>query len=75
MPESYTAVTSQLSKSQVADIHLKSGHPDIKRMVYFGRITNLMEFKELVKSDVRACEACQSIDPAPVHWEKKGSER
>ena len=27
--------------------------------------------KKLVKLVIRACEACQSIDPAPVHWKKE----
>ena len=29
-----------------------------------------MVSQELVKSVIRVCEACQLIDPAPVHWEK-----
>ena len=70
MLESCTAVTGQLSKSQGTDIHQKSGHSGVKRTLYFVRIINLMVFKELVRSVVRACETWQSIDPAPVHWEK-----
>ena len=31
MPESCTAVTSQLNKSQMADIHQKIGHLGVKR--------------------------------------------
>ena len=64
MPESCPAVTSQLSKSQVADIHQKCGR------LYFSRIIDSAVSKELVKSVLRACEAWQSIDPAPVRWEK-----
>ena len=70
MPESCAAVTHQLSKSQVTDIHQKCGHLGVKRTLYFVRIIDPTVFKELVRSVVRACEACQSIDPAPVHWEK-----
>ena len=33
MPESCAVVTSQLSKSQEADIHQKSGHPGVKRTI------------------------------------------
>ena len=64
MLESFAAVTSQLSKSQVADIHQKSGYPGVKRKLYFARIIDLTISKELVKSVVKTCEACQSIDPA-----------
>ena len=55
-------VTRQLSKIQVTDIHQKSGHPGVKRTLYFVRIIDLTVSKELVRSVVRACEACQSID-------------
>ena len=74
MLESYTVVTSQLRKSQVAYIHQKSGYPGIKRTLYFARIINLTVSKELIKSVVTAYESSQSIDPAHVHWEKRGSE-
>ena len=70
MLESCAAVTSKLTKFRVADIHQKSGYPGVKRTLYFARIINPTVSKELVKSVVRACEACQSIDPAPVRWEK-----
>ena len=69
MPASCAAVTSQLSKSQVTDIHQKSGHPGVKRTLYFASIIDLTVSKEL-RSVVRACEACQSINPAPVRWKK-----
>ena len=73
MLESCAAVMSHLSKNQVTDIHKKSGHPGIKRTLYFARIIDPTVSKELVKSVVRACEACQSIDPAPIHWGKRVS--
>ena len=49
MLESCAAVTSQLSKNQVADIHQKGGNPGVKRTLYFVRIINPMVSKELVK--------------------------
>ena len=48
----------------------QNSHPGIKRTLYFARIVDLMLSKKLVKLVFRACEACQSIDPAPVCWEK-----
>ena len=70
MLESYAVVTRQLSKSQVTDIHQKSGHLGVKKTLYFVKIIDLTVSKELVRSVVRDCEACQSTDPAPVRWEK-----
>ena len=54
----------------MTDIHQKSGHPGVKRKLYFPKIIDTTVSKELVRSVARACEACQSIDPAPVHWKK-----
>ena len=62
--------TNQLNKRQVAYIHQQSGHPGVKRTMYFARTVDPTVSKELIKSVVRTCEACQSIDPAPVHWKK-----
>lgn len=67
---SCATATSQLNKHQVTHIHQQSGHPGVKRTLYFARIVDPTVSKELIKSVVRTCEACQSIDPAPVHWKK-----
>ena len=75
MPESCAAVTSRLSKNQVADIHQKRGHMGVKRTLYFARIIDQTMSKELVKSVVSTCETWQSIDPKPVRWEKRRFER
>ena len=56
-------------KQKSSDWH-KSGHPGVKRTLYFERIIDPTVSKELVRSVVRNCEACQLIDPVPVHWEK-----
>ena len=71
MLESCATVTSQLSKSQVADNHQKSSHPGVKRTLYLARIIDPTVSKELIKSVVRAYEACQSTDQASVLWEKR----
>ena len=64
--ENQCGKVASIKQSHVADIHQKS----VKRMLYFARIIDPTASKELVKSVVRACEACQSIDPAPLRWEK-----
>ena len=69
IPESCAVVTCQLSKSQVTDIHQKSGHPGVKRTLYFARIIDPTVSKEVV----RDCEACQSIDPGDLSVKKNWS--
>ena len=38
------------------------------RTLYFVRQVSPEVLKAAVQTVVRACERCQSIDPAPVHW-------
>ncbi len=54
----------------MTDIHQKSGHLGVKRILYIARIIDLTVSKEIVRSVVRTFEACQLIDPVPVLWEK-----
>ena len=68
--ESCAIVGRRLDKYQVADIHHQSGHPGAKQTLYFGRSIDPQVFKETAKSVVKACETCQSIDLALVHWKK-----
>lgn len=67
VPKGCASVGSRLNKNQVTNIHHQSGHPGVKRTLYFARSVALLVFKKLVESVVKAC---QSIDPAPVHWKK-----
>ena len=68
--ESCAAVEDRMDREQVANIHCQSGHPGVKRTLYFARLVNPQVSKKEVKSVVKACETCQSIDPAPVRWRK-----
>ena len=54
----------------MADIHHQSGHLGAKWTLYFVRLFNPQVSKETANSVVKACETCQSIDPAPVRWKK-----
>ena len=63
-------VGGRLSLDQVAKVHHQSGHPGVNRILYFARLVDPHVSKKDVRSIVKACETCRSIDPAPVHWKK-----
>lgn len=42
----------------------------MKRTLYFVRLIDPSVSSGVVKAVVKECEACQTIDPAPVHWRK-----
>ena len=46
----------------IRSIHHRSGHPGVKRTLYFIRQI------DPTASVVRNCEKCQSIDPPPTRW-------
>ena len=70
--ESCAMVRRRLDKDQVADIHHQSGHLGVKWTLYFAMLVDPQVSKETPNSGVKACETCQSIDPAPVRWKKGG---
>lgn len=49
-------------------IHQQSGHPGTKRTLYLVRWISTAISEAVVKEVMGQCEACQSIDPAPVQW-------
>ena len=57
-----------LSDERIARIHEESGHHDIKRKVYFSRKLSPAVTRKDVRMVVKACQLCQSFDPAPVKW-------
>uniref|UniRef100_A0A5S6Q541 RNase H domain-containing protein n=1 Tax=Trichuris muris TaxID=70415 RepID=A0A5S6Q541_TRIMR len=56
----------------IARIHHASGHPGVKRTLYFTKRVNSMVTRRQVRNVVLSCETCRSIDPAPIRW-KQGS--
>ena len=60
----------ELNADQIMAIHRSSGHPGVRRTTYFVRRICPATPRAAVKMAIRTCEECQSIDPAPVHWEK-----
>ena len=60
----------ELNADQVMAMHRSSGHPGVQRTTYFVRRICPATPRAAVMMAIRTCEECQSIDPAPVHWEK-----
>ena len=59
-----------LDASQILAIPRGSGHLGVQRTTYFVRRICPTIAKTAVKSNIQMCEECQSIDPAPIQWEK-----
>ena len=60
-----------MEQSEIADIHHATGHPDVKRTLYFVRRVHPTVTRRQVHDVVKGCETCHSIDPAPVKWQKR----
>ena len=52
--KSCAIVGRQLDKDQVADIHHQSGHPGLKRILYFARSVDPQVSKEIAKFEKSA---------------------
>ena len=52
----------------IARVHHESGHPGVRRTLYFAKRAHLGVTKKQVRGVVSRCETCRSIDPAPVKW-------
>ena len=61
-----------MMSGQILKVHESSGHPGIQRIAYFAWQVCPIITKADVRSTIRACEQCQTIDPALVHWTKGG---
>uniref|UniRef100_A0A5S6QNW2 Integrase catalytic domain-containing protein n=1 Tax=Trichuris muris TaxID=70415 RepID=A0A5S6QNW2_TRIMR len=57
-------------KSLISRTHHETGHPGINRTLYFARQLNPLVTRRQLQDIVASCDACRSIDPAPVRWEK-----
>ncbi|XP_045105468.1 uncharacterized protein LOC123500980, partial [Portunus trituberculatus] len=66
---SCTAVTA-VSDQDIANIHETTGHPGIRRTLFFCRKLYPGVQREQVRNVVLHCRECQSIDPAPAKWQK-----
>ena len=61
---------NELNADQIPTIHRNSGHSGVWRTIYFVRKVCSPTTKAAVRSAIRSCEECQSIDSAPIHWQK-----
>ena len=60
----------ELDASQIMATHRGSGHPGVRRTTYLVMRIFPTIAKAAVKLAIRMCEECQSIDSAPIQWEK-----
>ncbi len=70
MQPACTVSVSSVGLDQIKIVHRQSGHPGVRRTLYFVKQIAPGVSKAAVRAVVRECEECQSIDPAPVHWSK-----
>ena len=54
----------------IRPIHHRSGHPGVRRTLYFIRQVDPTVSKASVRAIVRNCKKCPSIDPPPMRWPK-----
>ncbi|XP_065658267.1 uncharacterized protein LOC136082772 [Hydra vulgaris] len=54
----------------ISDIHQRTGHFGVNRTLNFVRKAILTATENDVRNVIKSCEPCQSIDPAPIRWEK-----
>ena len=62
-----------LSDERIVRIHEETGHHGIKRTLYFSRKLSPAVTKKDVRRVAKACQVCQSIDPAPIKWARGNS--
>ena len=70
MQPSCIAAASPIEPDEIMAVHRQSGHPGVRRTFYFVKRVDPTVSKSAVRSVVRECQECQSIDPSPVHWPK-----
>ena len=61
---------SEHDSEWIRSIHHRSGHPGVRRTLYFIRQVDPTVSKASVRTIVRNCKKCQSIDPPPMRWPK-----
>ena len=65
------ASSSRVANTEkIKKIHHATGHPAVKRTLYFVKRVIPEVTKQEVRAVVTNCDVCQSIDPAPVKWRK-----
>ena len=67
-PKCSLAVPESEVDDVIARIHHESGHPGVRRTLYFVKRVSPTVTRKQVQGVVARCDVCHSIDPAPVHW-------
>uniref|UniRef100_A0A5S6Q3K8 Integrase catalytic domain-containing protein n=1 Tax=Trichuris muris TaxID=70415 RepID=A0A5S6Q3K8_TRIMR len=66
-PACAAAANAQIEQL-ITEVHHISGHPGVKRTLYFARRRDPTISKRCVSRVVSECDVCRSTDPAPVKW-------
>ena len=64
------AAAVAVDRDKIVEIHHSTGHPGVKRTLYFVRKIHPAVTRRQVQAIVADCQTCRSIDPAPVKWNK-----
>ncbi|XP_065657970.1 uncharacterized protein LOC136082493 [Hydra vulgaris] len=68
--EGYFRYTPIRYTESISDIHQRTGHFGVNRTLNFVRKAIPTATENDVRNVIKSCEPCQSIDPAPIRWEK-----
>ncbi|KAF0314327.1 hypothetical protein FJT64_015207 [Amphibalanus amphitrite] len=61
--------TADELRAAVCQSHDRAGHPGVRRTLYFARRDVSRDVtRAMARAVVENCDACRSIDPAPVRW-------
>lgn len=65
---SICVVACSMPPQRLRDIHEQTGHQGVERTLFFTRKIDSNVPRSAVAEIVKACNTCNSIDPAPAHW-------
>ena len=64
-----TVTDREVRAVTVDDVHVRAGHPGVRRTLYFARrCIGPAVTRARARTAVRNCDVCRTIDPAPVKW-------
>lgn len=71
LPIICTVFMDQLATTQICATHHQSGYPDIQHTSYFVQRVCLLTMKSVIKLAIQICKECQTVNSAPVHWQRE----
>ena len=64
-----TVTDHEVRAVTVDDVHVRAGHPGVRRTLYFARrCIGPAVTRARARAAVQNCDVCRAIDPAPVKW-------